>query len=179
MKTSTTPPLPLIAKIAIALTFINTWVLFEETVVDRHGLWRYMPFYRVGLFCVWDAAVLAVTLLLFLANVLPLRRRDGTQSTTPPLPLIATIAIAMTFLSTLVIFFLWPGILLRVCFWSVVHAFFNATARRPPSSSPVFYFSLFTFYFLLRGGTSAAALPDRREMNLQFVTGIEHEDRAE
>jgi hypothetical protein len=117
MKTSTTPPLPLIAKIAIALTFINTWVIFEETVVDRHGLWRYMPFYRVGLFCVWDAAVLAVTLLLFLANVLPLRRRDGqTQSTTPPLPLIATIAIAMTFLNTLVIFFLWPGILLRVCF---------------------------------------------------------------
>jgi hypothetical protein len=41
MKTSTTLPLPLIA---IALTFLNTWVIFEETIVDRHGLWRYMPY---------------------------------------------------------------------------------------------------------------------------------------
>ena len=117
MKTSTTPHLPLIAKIGIAMTFVNTWVIFEETVVDRHGLWRYMPFYRVGLFCVWDAAVLAVTLLLLLVSVAPFRRRSGAMlSTTPPLPLIAKIAIAMTFLNTLVIFFLWPGVLLRVCF---------------------------------------------------------------
>jgi len=35
MNTSTTYHLPLIAKIAIATTFINTWILFEETVVDR------------------------------------------------------------------------------------------------------------------------------------------------
>ena len=115
MKTSTTLPLPLIAKIAIAMTFINTWVIFEETVVDRHGLWRYMPYYRVGLFCVWDAAVLAVTLLLLLVSLRPFRRHDGTQSTTPPLPLIAKIAITMTFLITLVILFVWPGVLLRVC----------------------------------------------------------------
>ena len=93
MNKSTTPPLPLIAKIAIAMTFINTWVIFEETIVDRHGLWRYMPYYRVGLFCVWDAAVFAITVLLLLVNVRPSRRRDGpTQSTTPPLPLIAKIA---------------------------------------------------------------------------------------
>ena len=117
MKTSTTSPLPLIAKIAIAMTFINAWVIFEETVVDRHGLWRYMPFYRVGLFCVWDAAVLAVTLLLLLASAARSRRGNGgTSSVTPPLPLIAKIAIAMTFLITLVIFFVWPGVLLRVCF---------------------------------------------------------------
>jgi hypothetical protein len=116
MKTSTTPHLPLIAKIGIAMTFVNTWVIFEETVVDRHSLWRYMPFYRVGLFCVWDAAVLAVTLLLLLVSVAPFRRRSSpTLSTTPPLPLIAKIAIAMTFLNTLVILFGWPGVLLRVC----------------------------------------------------------------
>src|SRR5437868_12674942 len=106
MKTSTTPHLPLIAKIAIAMTFINTWVIFEETIVERHGLWRYMPFYRVGLFCIWDAAVLAITLLLLLANVLPLRLRSGpTLPTTLSLPLLAKIAIAMTFLNTLVILF--------------------------------------------------------------------------
>src|SRR5437667_9907954 len=101
MKKSTTPPLPLIAKIAIAMTFINAWVIFEETVVDRHGLWRYMPYYRVGLFCAWDAAVLAITLLLLLISVAPFRRRNGpTLSTTPLLPLIVKIAIGMTFLNT-------------------------------------------------------------------------------
>ena len=99
------------------MTFINAWVIFEETVVDRHGFWRYMPFYRVGLFCVWDAAVLAVTLLLLLVSVAPFRHRDGTtlSTTALPLPLIAKIAIAMTFLNALVILFGWPGILLRVC----------------------------------------------------------------
>src|SRR5512133_207436 len=117
MKTSTTPHLPLIAKIGIAMTFVNTWVIFEETVVDRHGLWRYMPFYRVGLFCVWDAAVLAVTLLLLLLSIAPFRRRSGpTLSTRTSLSLIVKIAIAVTFLNTLVILFGWPGLLLRVCF---------------------------------------------------------------
>ena len=115
MNKSTTPPLPLIAKIAIAMTFINTWVVFEETIVDRHGLWRYMPYYRVGLFCVWDAAVLTITLLLLLVNVRASRRRDGPTQSTTPLPLIAKIAIAMTFVITLVILFVWPGVLLRVC----------------------------------------------------------------
>jgi hypothetical protein len=114
---STTTPLRFIVKIAIALTAINTWILFEEIVVDRHGLWRYMPFYRVGLFCAWDAAVLTVTLLLLLVNVAPFRRhRDPTSSPTLPLPMIVKIAIAMTFLNTLIIFFVWPGILLRICF---------------------------------------------------------------
>jgi hypothetical protein len=117
MKKSTTRRLPLIAKIAIAVTVLNTWVLFEETIVDRHGLWRYMPYYRVGLFCVWDAAVFAITLLLLLVSVARSRRRnDSTQSAATPLPLIGKIAIAMTFLITLVIFFVWPGVLLRVCF---------------------------------------------------------------
>ena len=112
MKTSTTLSLPLIAKIAIAVTVINTWVLFEEIVVDRHGLWRYMPFYRVGLFCVWDAAVFAVTLLLLLLSV---RRRSPTLPATLSLPLVVKIAIAIAFLNTLVILFIWPGILLRIC----------------------------------------------------------------
>ena len=49
--------LPLVAKVAVGVAFLNTWVLFEEIVVDRQGLWRYMPFYRVGDYCVWDLAV--------------------------------------------------------------------------------------------------------------------------
>jgi hypothetical protein len=35
---------------------------------------------------------------------------------TPPSPLIVKIAIAITFLNTLVILFVWPGVLLRLCF---------------------------------------------------------------
>ena len=116
MKKSTTRRLPMIAKIAIALTFLNAWVLFEETIVDRHGLWRYMPYYRVGLFCVWDAAVFAITLLLLFVNVVASRRCDGTKSTASSLSLIAKSAIVMTFLITLVILFVWPGVLLRICF---------------------------------------------------------------
>jgi hypothetical protein len=116
MNTSTTYHLPLIAKIAIATTFINTWILFEETVVDRYGLWRYMPFYRVGLFCAWDAAVVAITLLLLGVSTIRRRNDPMLSTTTLPVPLIAKIAIAMTFLNTLVILFGWPGVLLRVCF---------------------------------------------------------------
>ncbi|HEY3121315.1 MAG TPA: hypothetical protein VGL15_11870 [Vicinamibacteria bacterium] len=52
--------LPLAAKLAVALTFFNAWVLFAEIVVDRQGLWRYMPGYRVGTLCPWDVGVAAV-----------------------------------------------------------------------------------------------------------------------
>ena len=31
---------PGIVKAAVVVTFFNTWVLFEETVVDRYGLWE-------------------------------------------------------------------------------------------------------------------------------------------
>lgn len=62
---STSPTTPSIVRFAVWLTFFNTWVLFEETVVDRHGLWQYMPLYRVARLCAWDvgaAVVIALTL---------------------------------------------------------------------------------------------------------------------
>jgi len=43
-------------------------------------------------------------------------QQSAKELTTTPLPLIVKIAIAMTFINTLVIFFVWPGVLLRVCF---------------------------------------------------------------
>ena len=55
---------PGIVRFAVWLTFFNTWVLFEETVVDRYGLWEYMPYYRVGRLCSWDIG--AMVLLGFL-----------------------------------------------------------------------------------------------------------------
>ena len=54
------PTMPGIARVAIWLTFFNTWVLFEETVIDRHGLWEYLPYYRVGKLCAWDIGAMAL-----------------------------------------------------------------------------------------------------------------------
>ena len=76
-KKSITPPAPLIVKIAIAMTFINSWIIFEEVIVDRTRLWHYMPFYRVGLFCTWDVLAVAVILLLVFVGIAPLRRALG------------------------------------------------------------------------------------------------------
>lgn len=49
-----------IIKFAVWLTFFNTWVLFEETIVDRYGWWEYMPYYRVGRLCSWDIGAMAL-----------------------------------------------------------------------------------------------------------------------
>ncbi len=56
--------LPTIVKIAVALTFYNSFVLFEELVLDRHGLRRYLPLYRFGKFCIWDLGAIAVILIV-------------------------------------------------------------------------------------------------------------------
>jgi hypothetical protein len=67
--------LPLVAKIAVGVAFYNAWASFEEFVVDRVGLWRYMPYYRVGKGCAWDVAV---GLLILVALVRLSWQRDET-----------------------------------------------------------------------------------------------------
>jgi hypothetical protein len=52
--------LPFLVKAAVFVSFMAAWVLFEELVLDRHGLWQFLPFYKVGLFCVWDVMALVV-----------------------------------------------------------------------------------------------------------------------
>jgi hypothetical protein len=52
--------LPLAVKIAIWVVFNNAWWSIEEFVIDRKGLWKYMPYYRFGNGCVWDLAVALV-----------------------------------------------------------------------------------------------------------------------
>ena len=57
---------PLFVRIAVVLTFYNSFVLFEELVVDRRGLWRYLPLYKLGQFCIWDlAAIVGISLVVF------------------------------------------------------------------------------------------------------------------
>src|SRR6202023_115685 len=46
--------LPMLVRVVVGLSLLNAWGSFEEFVVDRNGLWKYMPDYKVGRFCVWD-----------------------------------------------------------------------------------------------------------------------------
>lgn len=53
--------LPLIIKVAVFLVFNNAWWSIEEFVINRNGLWQYMPFYRVDQGCIWDLTVALIT----------------------------------------------------------------------------------------------------------------------
>ncbi|NOT37212.1 MAG: hypothetical protein HOP11_07520 [Saprospiraceae bacterium] len=58
--------LPIVVKVAVLFTFFNTWVIFEECVIDRFGYWQYLPMYKKGIFCTWDILfILIFVLLLF------------------------------------------------------------------------------------------------------------------
>ena len=72
---------PGIVRFAVWLTFFNTWVLFEETIVDRYGLWQYMPYYRVAKLCSWDIG--AMVLLGFFVWWVFKRRRPSPTDTPP------------------------------------------------------------------------------------------------
>jgi len=55
-----------LVQLAVALSLFNSWVLFEETVIDRLGWWQHLPCYRVGRFCEWDAAAIFIILCIWL-----------------------------------------------------------------------------------------------------------------
>lgn len=50
--------MPLVVRGAAAATGFMAWVLFAELIIDRHGLDRWLPFYRLGNFCVYDAVAI-------------------------------------------------------------------------------------------------------------------------
>jgi hypothetical protein len=52
--------LPLLVKAAVFVSFFTAWAMFEELVIDRYGLWRFLPFYTFGRFCAWDVLALVV-----------------------------------------------------------------------------------------------------------------------
>jgi hypothetical protein len=65
--------LPMIAKVAIGIAFLEAWVSLEQLVIAPTGLWHYMPFYRVGGFCVYDFTIT----LLVVAGLWRLSRQRG------------------------------------------------------------------------------------------------------
>ena len=56
--------MPLVVKIAVGLVFNNVWWSMEEFVINRNGLWKYMPYYKVDDACVWDLAVALITVVV-------------------------------------------------------------------------------------------------------------------
>jgi len=56
--------LPVAVQVGFGLTLLNSWVLFEETVVDRTRLAQLMPGYRIGDACIWDAGATVVIIVL-------------------------------------------------------------------------------------------------------------------
>lgn len=52
--------LPLAVRVATMLVFFLAWVLFAELVIDRYGLDKHLPFYRVADVCPYELVVLAI-----------------------------------------------------------------------------------------------------------------------
>jgi hypothetical protein len=55
--------LPLVVKLTVGVAFFNAWVSIEEFVINRTGLWKFMPYYKVAEACVWDLAVALIIVL--------------------------------------------------------------------------------------------------------------------
>jgi hypothetical protein len=77
MGTVTFRQLPMIAKMAVGIAFLEAWVSLEQLVIEPTGLWHYMPFYRVGGFCVYD---LTVTILVVAGLWRLSRQREERQA---------------------------------------------------------------------------------------------------
>ncbi len=60
--------LPFWVQVAVVLSFYNTWVMIEEFVIDRFGYWQYLPFYKKGIFCIWDILAFVMLVLFFYAK---------------------------------------------------------------------------------------------------------------
>ena len=68
---------PFIVKAAVFVAFYNSWVLFEEFVIDRYGLWRYLPLYEKGCFCIWDVGAMLIIGLGLLRFAFPAASGKG------------------------------------------------------------------------------------------------------
>ncbi len=52
--------LPVLVKFTALLSLFLAWVAFAEFVIDRHGLDRFLPFYKVGNICPYEFLVAAI-----------------------------------------------------------------------------------------------------------------------
>lgn len=52
--------LPFVVQLATMSIYFLSWVTFAELVIDRHGLDKHLPYYRVGNLCPYDIAVITI-----------------------------------------------------------------------------------------------------------------------
>jgi hypothetical protein len=70
MKPVSFAELPWIVRIILGLATFNLWWSFEEFVIDRFGVWRYLPDYKFGQLCVWDLSVaVGITAMIYWLSV--------------------------------------------------------------------------------------------------------------
>lgn len=72
--------LPILVRAVVGLALFNAWVSFEEFVVDRIGLWRYMPGYKVGEGCIWDLTVGVLIIAGLVWGSIGARRPSGAEA---------------------------------------------------------------------------------------------------
>ena len=78
MKRVSFAELPWTVRVVLGLATFNLWWSFEEFVIDRFGIWRYLPDYKFGRFCVWDLTVaLGIATATWWLSRTNLRARDG------------------------------------------------------------------------------------------------------
>lgn len=63
--------LPALAKFGIGAGLLFVWILFEREVIERFGIYHYMPLYRVEGICAWD---ILVTIVIFASFIYASRR---------------------------------------------------------------------------------------------------------
>lgn len=85
--TLTLADLPPVARLAIGFSFFSAWVIFEEGVLDRFGLWQHLPLYVKAQFCPWDLGAFG---LIFVPLMVLTRRSACHSSTASPPSCIAT-----------------------------------------------------------------------------------------
>ena len=66
MDTAEFSQLPWLVKFSTLLSLFLAWVAFAELIIDRHGLDKYLPFYRVGNLCPYDVAVIAALVAVWI-----------------------------------------------------------------------------------------------------------------
>jgi hypothetical protein len=58
--------MPLIVRLTSAASLLAVWVLFEQIVIEPFGIYRYMPLYRYGRFCTYDAAAVLLVVIYWI-----------------------------------------------------------------------------------------------------------------
>jgi membrane protease YdiL (CAAX protease family) len=59
----------------LGLAAFNLWWSFKEFILDRFGIWRFLPDYKFGRLCVWDLTV--AVLIIGVVIVAILQKEEG------------------------------------------------------------------------------------------------------